>query len=478
MVSLDPDRLQAVGLTAADVSRRLRGSNVDLAEVAREIGGRDEAIRTLGGARTLTELAETMITLPMGGEVRLQDLGIVTDTIADRRTFARLDGEPIVAFGIKRSKGASDVVVAAAVQKRIDELKQANPDVDLKLIDTSVDFTHGNYEAAIHTLFEGAALAVIVVFLFLRDLRATVIAAVSLRCRSFAFWVMDLLGFSLNLVSFLAITLSTRILVDDAIVEIENIVRHMRQGKSPYQAAIEAADEIGLAVIAISLTIIAIFTPASFMSGIAGQFFKQFGITVSVQVFFSLLAARLVTPMLAAYFLKPDVKEEKQAGRVLQAYTRLVTWSVQNRFVTIWSVLRCSRRRSGASSCCRGFLPAQDSAPLARDRAATRIATDRYRTGDRGIRRKAAWQAGGEERLRQRRKIAQQRSGGSPRLAHRQLHAQGRPLDYAARSRARHRARSRWRSRHPLLVRRRERPARHIAGRDRGGRDGRSGRCG
>jgi hydrophobe/amphiphile efflux-1 (HAE1) family protein len=364
LVSLDPDRLQAVGLTAVDVSRRLRGINVDLAGGRAEIGGRDEAIRTLGGARNLNELAQTMITLPMGGEVRLQDLGVVTDTIADRRTFARFDGEPVVAFGIKRSNGASDTVVAKAVQKRIDELKAAYPDVDLKLIDTSVNFTHGNYEAAIHTLFEGAALAVIVVFLFLRDLRATVIAAISLPLSIFpAFWAMDLLGFSLNLVSFLAITLSTGILVDDAIVEIENIVRHIRLGKSPFHAAIDAADEIGLAVIAISLTIIAIFTPASFMSGIAGQFFKQFGITVSVQVFFSLLAARLVTPMLAAYFLKPEVKAEKQSGRLLETYTRLVTWSVGHRFVTvlvglglfaasIWSIGLLPT----------GFLPAQDSA--------------------------------------------------------------------------------------------------------------------
>ena len=168
--------------------------------------------------------------------MRLDDLGTVTDTIADRRTFARFNGEPVVALGIKRSKGASDVVVAEAVQKRIDALKARYPDVDLKLIDTSVDFTKGNYEAAISTLFEGAILAVIVVFLFLRDFRATVIAAISLPLSIFpAFWAMDMLGFSLNLVSFLAITLSTGILVDDAIVEIENIVRHMRMGKSPYQ---------------------------------------------------------------------------------------------------------------------------------------------------------------------------------------------------------------------------------------------------
>ena len=364
LVSLDPDRLQAAGLTAVDVSRRLRGTNVDLAGGRAEIGKNDQAIRTLAGAKTLNDLAGTMISLPAGGEVRLDDLGTVTDTIADRRTFARVNGEPVVALGIKRSKGASDVVVAAAVQKRIDALKAAYPDVDLKLIDTSVDFTKGNYEAAISTLFEGAILAVIIVFLFLRDIRATIIAAISLPLSIFpAFWAMDILGFSLNLVSFLAITLSTGILVDDAIVEIENIVRHMRMGKSPYRAALEAADEIGLAVIAISLTIIAIFTPASFMSGVAGQFFKQFGITVSVQVFFSLLAARFVTPVLAAYFLKDEHYHNPPPGRVLKAYNGLVTWSVRHYFITvlvgfgifaasIWSITLLPQ----------GFLPAQDSA--------------------------------------------------------------------------------------------------------------------
>src|SRR5450631_2772431 len=351
LVSLDPDRLQAAGLTAVDVSQRLRGTNVDVAGGRAEIGGRDQAIRTLAGAKTLNELAGTMISLPAGGEVRLDDLGTVADTIADRRTFARFNGEPVVALGIKRSKGASDVVVAAAVQKRIDALKIAYPDVDLKLIDTSVEFTKGNYEAAISTLFEGAILAVIIVLLFLRDIRATIIAAISLPLSIFpAFWAMDILGFSLNLVSFLAITLSTGILVDDAIVEIENIVRHMRMGKSPYRAALEAADEIGLAVIAISLTIIAIFAPASFMSGIAGQFF-------------SLLAARFVTPVLAAYFLKDHPHDDPPPGRVLQTYTRLVTWSVRHYLITvligfgifaasIWSITLLPQ----------GFLPAQDTA--------------------------------------------------------------------------------------------------------------------
>jgi hydrophobe/amphiphile efflux-1 (HAE1) family protein len=364
LVSLDPDRLQAAGLTAVYVGQRLRGTNEDVAGGRAEIGKNDQAIRTLAGAKSLNELAGTMIPLFGGGEVRLDDLGTVTDTIADRRTFARYNGEPVVALAIKRAKGASDVVVAEAVQKRIDELKTLHRDYDLKLIDTSVKFTKGNYEAAISTLFEGAILAVIIVMLFLRDIRATLIAAVSLPLSIFpAFWAMDILGFSLNLISFLAITLSTGILVDDAIVEIENIVRHMRMGKSPYRAALDAADEIGLAVIAISLTIIAIFAPASFMPGVAGQFFKQFGITVSVQVFFSLLAARFVTPMLAAYFMKHHDHDDPAPGRVLNSYHRVVTWSVKHHYITvligvgifaasIWSMTLLPK----------SFLPAQDSA--------------------------------------------------------------------------------------------------------------------
>ncbi|MEM8972789.1 MAG: efflux RND transporter permease subunit, partial [Pseudomonadota bacterium] len=149
-----------------------------------------------------------------------------------------------------------------------------------------------------------------------------------------AFWAMDALGFSLNLVSLLAVTIVTGILVDDAIVEIENIVRHMRMGKSPYRAALEAADEIGLAVIAITVTIIAVFVPVSFMGGIAGQYFRQFGVTVAAAVFFSLLVARLITPLLAAYFMREKHHEPKE-GWILRQYTSLVAWSVRRRIATV-----------------------------------------------------------------------------------------------------------------------------------------------
>jgi multidrug efflux pump subunit AcrB len=345
-VALNPGRLQALGLTAAGVSQRLQAAQV----------GADP--------RSVAELAATKIDLPHGGEVRLGELGAVTDTIAEPRTFARLNGEPIVALSILRTKGASDVAVADRVEKFVAELKAEHPEFDLKLIDTSVRYTLSNYDAALHTFFEGAVLAVIVVFFFLRDLRATVIAAIALPLSIIpAFWLMHLLGFSLNLVSLLAVTLATGILVDDTIVEIENIVRHMHMGKSAYQAAIDAADEIGLAVIAISLTIIAVFAPVSFIGNIAGQYFKQFGLTIAAEVMFSLLAARLVTPMLAAYFLKPDGRQEK-TGALSGHYGRIVEWSVVNRYKTVLIgvvLFALSILSIATNLVSRDFQPTQDS---------------------------------------------------------------------------------------------------------------------
>ncbi|MBK5961377.1 ABC transporter permease [Rhodoplanes elegans] len=364
LVSLDPDRLQSVGLTAAGISEQLLKNNVDVAGGRAEIGGRDQSIRTIAGAPTIDALAGTTFSLLAGGEVRLDDLGVVTDTVVEPRTFARLDGDPVVAFAVYRAKGASDVRVSEAVEREIAKIKEEHPDVDIKLIDSSVDFTRANYDNAMQTLIEGALLTIVVVFLFLRDWRATVIAAIALPLSVFpAFWVMDMLGFSLNLVTLLAITLSVGILVDDAIVEIENIERHIQMGKSPYDASMEAADEIGLAVIAISLAIVAMFLPASFMPGIAGQFFKQFGVTVSVQVLFSLVVARLVTPMLAAYFLRPKTHVEKPPGPIMRAYTGVLQASVRMRLLTV-AVGLCVFAASiwGLTLLPSGFLPQQDVA--------------------------------------------------------------------------------------------------------------------
>ncbi|MFZ0847807.1 MAG: efflux RND transporter permease subunit [Hyphomicrobiaceae bacterium] len=364
-IALDPDRLLAFDITAGDVNRQLRATNVDLAGGRGEIGGREQAIRTLAGKQSVSDLAASMISLPKGRKVRLDQLGTVSDGIAEERSFATLDGKPIVAFAISRAKGASDTVVAADVAEKIAQLQRAHPDVEFKQLDSMVTYTLGAYRSTMKTLIEGAILAIAVVFIFLGDWRATLIAAIALPLSIIpAFWAIDAAGFSLNLVSLLAITIVTGILVDDAIVEIENIVRHMRMGKSAYRAALEAADEIGLAVIAITLSIIAVFVPVSFMGGIAGQYFKQFGLVVAFAVFFSLLVARLITPLLAAYFLRASALRQRE-GRLLQAYTRLVRWSALHRYQAVTLGLMIFAASVGSFYLLpAGFLPAEDSARM------------------------------------------------------------------------------------------------------------------
>lgn len=360
-VTLDPDRLLSLGITAGDVNAQLRATNIDLAGGRGEIAGREQAIRTLAGKKTVADLSATSIALPGGRDIRLDELGTVTDTWEEPRKFAVVDGESVVAFAISRGKGASDTTVARSVAEEIARITTDYPGTEIDRIDDTVDNTFGTYEATMKTLLEGAALAVLVVFLFLRDLRATVIAAIALPLSIIpAFWAMSASGFSLNLVSLLAITIVTGILVDDAIVEIENIVRHTRMGKSPYRAALEAADEIGLAVIAITVTIIAVFVPVSFMGGIAGQYFKQFGLTVAFAVFFSLLVARLVTPLLAAYFMRAAEPQQKE-GFVIKAYTRLVGWTVRRRIASVALGLMIFAGSIGSFYLLpSGFLPTED----------------------------------------------------------------------------------------------------------------------
>jgi len=328
-IELNQDRLNSYGITASDVNNQLRKMNTDLGSGRGQVGGSEQAIRTLGDARSVEGLASTMIAMPNGRFVRLSELGTVTDTYEEPKSFSRFDGDPVVTFAVFRAKGASEVSVAETVASALDEVRAKNPDISIKLINDSVYFTYGNYEAALHTLLEGALLAVAVVLLFLRNWRATLISAMALPLSAIpTFWVMDLLGFSLNLVSFLALTLATGILVDDAIVEIENIARHIKMGKTPYRAAIEAADEIGLAVIATTFTIIAVFVPVSFMPGIPGQYFIQFGLTVAVSVFFSLAVARLITPVMAAYLMRSndgDGHHEDKDGAIMRGYTWIVT---------------------------------------------------------------------------------------------------------------------------------------------------------
>ena len=361
-VALDPDKLLALGVTAAAVNEQVRADNVDLGGGRGEVSGQEQAIRTLAGARSVADLAALPIALSGGRKVRLDELGTITDGAAEPRTFTRLFDEPIVAFGITRAKGASDVTVDQKVEARLARIQAEHPEVTFTKVDTQVDNEIGNYHSTMETLVEGALLAVIVVFIFLRDLRATLVTAVALPLSIIpTFWLMNQIGFSLNLVSLLAVTLVTGILVDDAIVEIENIVRHMRMGKSAYRASLEAADEIGLAVIAISLSIAAIFSPVSFMGGIAGQYFRQFGLTVAIAVLFSLLVARFITPVIAAYFMRAPKDHEIRDGAVMRGYTRLVRASVRHRWITLFiGVLIFAVSLWSTKLLPSGFIPADD----------------------------------------------------------------------------------------------------------------------
>ena len=335
-IELDPAKLNSYGLTAADVNKQLRNTNADLGSGRGQLAGSEQAIRTLGDQRDVKALANTTIYVSANRFVKLSDLGSIKDTYKEPVSFSRFNGNPVVSFSVFRSKGASEVTVAETVAAALKDVKAKNPETKIELVDDAVYFTYGNYEAAIDTLIEGAVLAVIVVFLFLRNWRATLISAIALPLSAIpTFWVMGMLGFSLNLVSFLALTLATGILVDDAIVEIENIARHIKMGKTPYRAAIEAADEIGLAVIATTFTIIAVFAPVSFMGGIPGQYFIQFGLTVAIAVFFSLAVARLITPMMAAYLMQAsdanlDHADHSKDGLLMRGYSRFITASTSH----------------------------------------------------------------------------------------------------------------------------------------------------
>ena len=338
LVELDPIRLDSYGITASTVSGQLRATNANQGAGQSQIGTGEQAIRLLGDRGDVDRLANTTIALPSGRQVRLSDLGTVTDTYEEIKSFARFNGDEVVVFAVFRAQGASEVSVAEETNRVLDQVRVENPGVSIDMVVDNVYSTYGNYEAAITTLIEGAILAVLVVLLFLRNWRATLITAVALPLSAIpTFYVMDLLGFSLNLISFLAITLATGILVDDAIVEIENIQRHIRMGKTPYRAAIDAADEIGLAVIATSFTIVAVFVPVSFMPGIPGQYFIQFGLTVAVAVLFSLLVARLITPLMAAYLMRAkDADEHEQRdGFIMRGYLRFVAITMKLRYLTL-----------------------------------------------------------------------------------------------------------------------------------------------
>ncbi|MGB8694172.1 MAG: efflux RND transporter permease subunit [Steroidobacteraceae bacterium] len=335
-VDLDPARMESMGITAGEVNQQLRQVNLDAAGGRAQVGGSEQSIRVLGSAHSADQLGDTRLTMLDGRVARLRDIAEVRDGIAEVRTISRLNGRPSTTFAVFKAKGSSDVTTLHAVEDELAKVSKENGGITLKQVFTTVDFTQQSYRASIEALIEGAILAVAIVFVFLRDWRATGIAAVAIPLAAIpTFAFMHWFGFTLNQMTLLALSLITGVLVDDAIVEIENITRHMKMGKTGYQAAMDAADEIGLAVVACSAAIIAVFLPVSFMGGLVGQWFIQFGFTVAVAVFMSLVVARLITPLMAAYMLKPHDKLRGADGPTMEWYLRTLRWTVRHRWKTM-----------------------------------------------------------------------------------------------------------------------------------------------
>ncbi|MEQ7873942.1 efflux RND transporter permease subunit [Sphingomonas sp. ASV193] len=330
-VILDPAAMAAQGITAAQVNQSLRQVNLNTTGGRAEVAGSEQSVRVVGNAGTAYELSQTQINVGGGRSVRLSDIAQVVDGYSEQRTIAKLGNQQVVSFYVQRSNGTSDLSVYDGTWKKLHEIEKSDPRIHFDEISNSVDYTRAQYKSSMEALFEGAALAVLVVYLFLRDGRATAISALAIPLSAIpAFAFMHLMDINLNGLSLLAMSLVAGVLVDDAIVEIENIVRHMRMGKSAYQASLDAADEIGLAVLATTMSIVAVFLPVALMPGISGQFFKSFGFTVVLSVLMSLFVARMITPLIAAYFLKSHGVQEHASGKWMDRYMGILRWSLSH----------------------------------------------------------------------------------------------------------------------------------------------------
>ena len=332
-VIVDPDKLAARGLTAAQINTALRAADLDSPGGRVEVGGREQTVRVLGAANTLAQLRDLTIPVAGGGYVKLTDVAEVGDGSGEVRGFARLNGRPVVGFQVMKIRAASDIATEDAVLARLAKLEKERPGVKFTRIFTQVQETRDSFRATQHVLLEGMILAALVVWLFLRDWRATMVTAFAMPVSLIpTFFVINMMGFSLNVVTLLGLTLVIGILVDDAIVEIENIEKRVKAGMRPYEAAMQGADAIGLAVVATTAAIIVVFAPVSFMTGMVGQFFREFGLTVCVAVAFSLLVARLLTPLMAAYFLKASTHTEVRKP-MPRFYARTLNWALDHRIV-------------------------------------------------------------------------------------------------------------------------------------------------
>jgi multidrug efflux pump subunit AcrB len=388
-IELDEGKMAALNLSAADVSRRLKQVQVEAPGGRGDIGGVEQAVRTIATVKTADELGAIQLPLTDGRRITLNQVAKVTDTTAELRSQAFLNNDEVVAFEVMRTRGASEVSVEKGVKEAVAELQASNPNIVITEAINNATVVQENFDGSMALLYEGALLAILVVWFYLRDWRATLVSASALPLSVIpTFLGLSYFGYSLNTVTLLSLALVVGILVDDAIVEIENIARHLRMGKSPVQAATEAADEIGLAVIATTFALVAVFLPTAFLSGIAGKFFKQFGWTAVLAILASLVVARLLTPMMAAYLLKPVKEGVEKDSKIMTFYLKVVGWCIGHRWITVFLAAAFFAGSVGFIGLLpKGFVPPGDRAqtlvsidlPPGSTLAQTRAATERVR---------------------------------------------------------------------------------------------------
>jgi HAE1 family hydrophobic/amphiphilic exporter-1 len=352
-IGLDKNRLAAYGITVTDVLNNLESQNIDVPAGQLNSGGSQLTVRTAGKIGAVQQFSDLPVARQSGLQLYVKDIASVVDGVKDQDSLARLDGRPAIGIDLTKASGSNTVAVADEARQAVAELRQQlPPGVTIDIVrDNSVSIRE-SVDDVVRTIIEGSLLAILVVFLFLRNWRSTLISAVALPTSIIStFFVFKILGYTLNTMTLMALSLAVGLLIDDAIVVIENISRHLQMGKRPLEAARDGTAEISLAVLATTLTIVAVFLPMGMMTGIIGAFFKPFGITVVFAVLVSLLVSFTLVPVLSARYLQE--KERLPGGwpgrflawfnrlfeRLSGFYSRLLSIVLQQRLVTVVIVI-------------------------------------------------------------------------------------------------------------------------------------------
>jgi HAE1 family hydrophobic/amphiphilic exporter-1 len=373
-IAVDPNRLAAYGLPVQQVRLALERQNVEVPGGRLTGTAREEGVRTLGRVATVEDFEAVVVAETPRGPVRVRDVARVLDAEEEPRTLSRFDGQNAISLLVRKQSGTNTVAVIDRVSARLAELRATlPPDVQIGVVRDQSRFIRRALGEVQHHLVLGAVLASLIVWAFLgwRSWRPALIAALSIPTSIVAtFFAMRWAGFTLNNITMLGLSVSTGIVIDDAIIVLENVYRHMdEEGRSPWEAAVTGAKEIVLAVMATTLSLIAIFFPVAFMGGLVGRFWRSFGLTVSFAIMVSLLVAFTLVPMLAARVLRPHRPAAPGPAstkpglylRLEQAYERLVAWCLRHRLLTVLATgLLLVATLYGARSLRPDFIVADD----------------------------------------------------------------------------------------------------------------------